>query len=101
MKHSKLKQLIKEEIINILSEEFDQIRQNYIDGIKSMMKRFGDKSKKYISFRLSKMKKEKLEDLSTEELEKLNIEFADKFGEKTTLTPTSFDVDPGQFGSLD
>jgi len=101
MKHSKLKQLIKEEIINILSEEFDQIRQNYIDGIKSMMKRFGDKSKKYISFRLSKMKKEKLEDLSTEELKNLNTEVADKFGEKTTLTPTSFDVDPGQFGSLD
>ena len=85
MKPSQLKQLIKEEIINILSEEFDQIRQNYIDGIKSMMKRF----------------EEKLKDLPTEELEKLNIEFADKFGEKTTPTPTSFDVDPGQFGSLD
>jgi len=85
MKQSTLKQLIKEEIQNILSEEFDQIRQNYIDGIKSMMKRF----------------EEKLKDLPTEELEKLNIEFADKFGEKTTPTPTSFDVDPGQFGSLD
>jgi hypothetical protein len=30
------------------------------------------------------MEKEKLEDLSTKELEKLNIEVADKFGEKTT-----------------
>lgn len=101
MKPSQLKQIIKEEIINILSEEFDQIRQNYIDGIKSMMKRFGDESAMHISSRLSDMEKEKLEDLSTEELEKLNIEVADKFGEKTTPTPTSFDVDPGQFGSLD
>ena len=101
MNKSTLKQLIKEEIINILSEEFDQIRQNYIDGIKSMMKRFGDESAMHISSRLSDMEKEKLEDLSTEELEKLNIEVADKFGEKPTPTPTSFDVDPGQFGSLD
>ena len=51
MKKSDLKQLIKEEIMNILSEEFDQIRQNYIDGIKSMMKRFGDESAMHISYR--------------------------------------------------
>ena len=101
MKKSELKQLIKEEIKNILSEEFDQIRQNYIDGIKSMMKRFGDKSAMHISSRLSDMEKEKLENLSTKELETLNIEVADKFGEKTTPLPTSFDIDPGQFGSLD
>ena len=101
MNKTDLKQIIKEEIKSILSEEFDQIRQNYIDGIKSMMKRFGDKAAMHISSRLSDMEKEKLEDLSTKELETLNIEVADKFGEKTTSLPTSFDIDPGQFGSLD
>ena len=101
MNKTDLKQLIKEEIKSILSEEFDQIRQNYIDGIKSMMKRFGDKAAMYISSQLSDMEKEKLEDLSTKELETLNIEVADKFGEKTTPLPTPFDIDPGQFGSLD
>ena len=100
MKKSTLKQLIKEEIKSILSEEFDQIRQNYIDGIKSMMRRFGDKSAMHVSSRLSDMEKEKLEDLSTKELETLNIEVADKFGEKIIPTP-KFSVDPGQFGSLD
>jgi hypothetical protein len=46
--------------------------------------------------------KKKNRHLSTKELEKLNIALvALKFGEKTTPTPTSFDIDPGQFGSLD
>lgn len=82
-------------------KEIDTFRENYIMGIKSMVKRFGDKSALYISSRLSDMGKERLEDLTREEAQKLNKEISNEFGEKSTPFNTRFNLDPSQFGSLD
>ena len=73
MKKSELKQLIKEEIKKTL-KEIDTFREDYIMGIKSMIRNNPEKQlDKFVSSELLRMGRERLEDLTREEAQKLNI----------------------------
>ena len=70
-------------------KEIDTFRENYIMGIKSMIRNNPEKQlDKFVSSELLRMGRERLEDLTREEAQKLNTNLANYKNKDTKPSPT-------------
>jgi len=98
---STLKQIIKEELGKTL-QNIDAYKSSAIRGIQKMIKD-NPQAQSFVGEKLIELGKEELKDLDTKEAFRLNTDVRNFINQNKTSPSiqTSFDVDPGQFGSLD